>query len=308
MLTIFSTPKPFHGHIGVIQRNALRSWTLLDPEVQVILFGDDAGASEIAKELGIRHESEIRRAEQGTKYLDYLFDRAQQIAQHDVLCYVNCDIMLTTNFRDCVERVAALRRPFLMVGHRWDIDIAEPWDFKRRDWGERLNATASQHGKQRPSWFIDYFVFTRGLYRDLPPLVIGRVGWDNWLIWKARSQKVLVVDASECFKAVHQNHDYSYHPAGAAGVWTDELARRNYELAGGMSHIFTIDDATHRIAASWKIVRTPLRKKLVLAKNLLFDAFVHRTFRLRERLGMRRQGWLGSLLRSAGAGRDSRRV
>ena len=28
MLTIFTTPKPFRGHIGIIQRNALKSWTI----------------------------------------------------------------------------------------------------------------------------------------------------------------------------------------------------------------------------------------------------------------------------------------
>ena len=43
------------------------------------------------------------------------------------------------------------------------------------------------------------------------------------------------MDASESVLAVHQNHNYGYHPAGKTGVWTDELARRNYELAGGSS-------------------------------------------------------------------------
>jgi hypothetical protein len=45
--------------------------------------------------------------------------------------------------------------------------------------------------------------------------------------------------------AIHQNHDYGYHPAGKAGVWSDELSRRNYALAGGRWHLRTIDDATH---------------------------------------------------------------
>lgn len=38
----FTTAKPFVGHNGVIQRNALRSWTLLHPGVEVILFGKSA--------------------------------------------------------------------------------------------------------------------------------------------------------------------------------------------------------------------------------------------------------------------------
>lgn len=29
MLTIFATPKPFQGHVGIIQRNAIGSWVRL---------------------------------------------------------------------------------------------------------------------------------------------------------------------------------------------------------------------------------------------------------------------------------------
>ena len=45
MLTFFSTPKPFVGHIDVIQRNALRSWRQIHPDIEILLFGDDAGAA-----------------------------------------------------------------------------------------------------------------------------------------------------------------------------------------------------------------------------------------------------------------------
>jgi len=58
MLTIFSTPKPFLGHIDVIQRNALQSWKRLHPDVEIILFGDDNGAAEVCRDRGgegVRH-------------------------------------------------------------------------------------------------------------------------------------------------------------------------------------------------------------------------------------------------------------
>jgi hypothetical protein len=85
MLTFFTTAKPFLGHSGVIQRNALRSWVRLRPDVEVILFGDDEGAAEIARESSIRHEPQVQRIEHGTKRLDAMFARAQAIARHDVL-------------------------------------------------------------------------------------------------------------------------------------------------------------------------------------------------------------------------------
>ena len=91
MLTLFTTAKPFVGHECVIQRNALKSWRLLHPDVEVILFGEEEGAGEAARELQLRHERYVERSARGTKRLDYMFERAQAIARHEVLCYCNCD-------------------------------------------------------------------------------------------------------------------------------------------------------------------------------------------------------------------------
>ena len=38
MLTLFTTAKAFTGHSEIIQRNALKSWTLLHPDVEIILW------------------------------------------------------------------------------------------------------------------------------------------------------------------------------------------------------------------------------------------------------------------------------
>src|SRR6266478_8679291 len=104
MLTIFATPKPFEGHIKVIQRNAIQSWTLLHPDCEVILFGDEQVTAEVARELGIWHIPDVRRSKLGTKRLDCMFARAQEIARHDLLCYSNCDIILVQSFREAVVR------------------------------------------------------------------------------------------------------------------------------------------------------------------------------------------------------------
>lgn len=52
------------------------------------------------------------------------------------------------------------------------------------------------------------------------------------------------MDVSAAVVAVHQNHDYSHVLQGKDGVYSGEEARRNYELAGGWSHLRTIADAT----------------------------------------------------------------
>jgi hypothetical protein len=244
MLTIFTTAKPFRGHTAIIQRNALQSWKALHPGIEIILFGDDDGAADAAQEYGLRHEPHVERNAWGTKRLDFMFARAQAIARHEILCYINCDIILMQDFCRALERVRAAHRQFLMVGRRWDTDITAPLAFATPHWEEDLRAIVLRHGRRCSAEWIDYFVFSRGLYGpDMPPFVL-RVFWDNWLLWKALDSGKPVIDASRAVMAVHQNHDYSYHPQGKAGVWSGEEAGLNAQLAGGWRHLRTIADAT----------------------------------------------------------------
>src|ERR1700750_1586125 len=142
MLTFFTTAKAFLGHDGVIQRNALASWKRLDPEIEVILFGDDAGAAEVCARMGLRHERHVTRHESGTKYVDFIFKRAQEIARHEYLCFSNCDILLAEDFRLAFEKVRKWREKFLFVARRWDVDVTEPIAFDRVEWARELRDLA----------------------------------------------------------------------------------------------------------------------------------------------------------------------
>lgn len=250
MITFFTTAKPFRGHNGVTQRNALKSWRLLHPQVGVILFGSDEGAEEVSGELGLRHEACIERAAERTRRADFMFRRAQEIARNDVLCYANCDIVLMSDFRDAVGRVSAAHPKFLMVGRRWDTEVREPIDYEASDWEDKVRQRVLKEGRQRDGGWIDYFAFSRGLYVDLPPLVVGRVYWDNWMVWRALEDRCPVVDVSPVVMAVHQNHDYSHHPEGKQGVWGDDEAKRNLDQAGGPGRLRSIGDATEVLRAA----------------------------------------------------------
>lgn len=246
MITFFCTPKPFRGHIGIIQRNAIRSWTLTHPDAEIILFGNEEGAAEAARDLGVRHETEVGRNSLGTPFLSSLFDGADRLARHDRLCFLNADILLTGDLLAASRRLTEMHERSLMVGRRCDVDITEPWDFSAPDWCQRVRSLAHERGRMRPSQWIDYFVYPRGLLRgQIPPFVIGRTSYDNWLLWKVRSMGVPVVDATEVVLTVHQNHDYSFHPGGQSGLWQDVEARQNSALLG--KHYATIDNATHRL-------------------------------------------------------------
>jgi len=293
MLTLFTIPKPFRGHIDITQRNTLRSWKLLAPEVEVIVFGDEEGAAEVCREFGLRHEPEIVRNEFGTPFLNHAFDRAQQIARHEWLCYSNCDIVLMSDFLEALRTLQAWRSRFMMVGRRWDTDITQPLGFDAANWEQSLRQTACERGKQRgPDW-IDYFAFRRGACAGLPAFVVGRPCWDHWLVWWMRHCRVPVVDVSEAVVAVHQNHDYSYHPQGEKGAREGPEFQRNRALVGSWRHMNTIDDASHVLKAGvvrrsyghwetqWRRERTSVRNRLLVT-----------TGPVRHRLGLRRSNKL----------------
>jgi hypothetical protein len=295
MLTIFSTPKPFKGHNDVIQRNALKSWTLLHPDVEVILFGNEEGAAEACKDLGIRHEPHVRRNEHGTKYLNYFFDRANEISRHNILCYANCDIMLASDFRAALEVTSKTYGDFLMIGRRWATNISEPWDFNQSAWDRQLRSLALLTGKRNgPSW-VDYFCFSRDLYyRKMPPFLIGRDGWDPWLIWSAHKSAVPLVDASRAVVAVHQNHDYAYLKQGAAVSHKEEEIRYNATLGKGSGwHYYAVNAATKQVVNG--NLRTnplawfgPIERRIECNFYSTWFSFLKVTRAIRHPLGLRR--------------------
>ena len=59
MITVFSVPKPFEGHIGIIQCNAIKSWKKLDPKCEIILYGNEKGVKEIAEKFDLIHIPDI---------------------------------------------------------------------------------------------------------------------------------------------------------------------------------------------------------------------------------------------------------
>ena len=115
MITLFTLPKPFVGHIGMIQRNAIQSWTRLHPEIDILMFGSEQGTAEIAAEFGIRHFPDVDVNEYGTPRMSGYFQQAEEAARHSRMCYVNADIVL---FPDLLEAVAKVDLAKFVMGGR----------------------------------------------------------------------------------------------------------------------------------------------------------------------------------------------
>jgi hypothetical protein len=261
-LTIFATPKKFDGHIGVIQRNAIFSWTRMNPKPEIILFGHEPGTAECAAEFGLRHIPNVKCNQWGTPLVSDLFEQAERLGQGAILGYVNSDIILFDDFIEALARVSTWQDHFLMVGRRTDLDLKQAVDFDG-NWASRLRDQAQREGKLQIARSIDYFAFSRGLYPSIPPLAIGRFWWDNWLLWKARSLRAKVIDASQAVLVIHQNHDYShttYGPSKEEMMASDECILNarltceqnpsDYDEGFFWRYAYTIDDATDKLTAA----------------------------------------------------------
>jgi hypothetical protein len=250
-LTFFTTCKPFEREFAVIQRNALGSWTKAYPGCEFIVFGDEPGVSESCREFGLRQISQIQRSEYGTPLLNGLLEEVEHATNSDILAFINADIMLTQGLTPAIDAVRRCFEKFLLIARRWNVELQHSWNFDHFDWERELRRYARNRGVLEPPYGgVDLFVYTRGLWRNLPPFAVGRTRWDSALIYEARKLRVPIVDATDDVFSVHPNHDYSHVRPVVPGRAKGLEAEVNEKLLGGEEFIFTPLNATHRLSRS----------------------------------------------------------
>jgi hypothetical protein len=246
-VTFFTTLKPMQGRIKTIQYNALRSWQELGIG-DIIMFGDEPGVADAAREFGAGHVKIVRRNEYGTVYVNDIFQQADRHASTELLCFINADIILTTGLKKTIEAVGAsgLKR-FLLTGRRTNLDLSAPIDY-RAGWESWLTEYAKANGKLTMPESMDYFVYPKGYWNKYPPFTIGRPRYDNWMIREAKYRGDKVIDATGMVLAVHQNHDYRHiQGAPANSPYDSPESRANIKLYGEKEPCYSTLDADYKL-------------------------------------------------------------
>jgi hypothetical protein len=235
------------------------------------------------------------------------------VARSPLWCLINADIMLLEDFLPAVDRVATSFEKFLMIGECRDLGIEGHLGVRDAEVREQLRVRALEEGRLRGCAALDYFVFPRPLFDPVPPFLIGRACFDNWLVWRARDRGHPVVDATRSVVAIHQSHDYSHVAGGKNAAYYGEEALYNRGLAGvgknpyvpaPAATLYSLDDATHRLDSRghaepylWSTLR--IRARARFAKWLIDVKIVipllESIFLLRKRLGLLdlRTRWFG---------------
>lgn len=139
---------------------------------------------------------------------------------------------------------------FLLVGRRWELDVPAAIDFDNESWADDVRRNVTERGQYYPPRWIDYFIYRRGFWPDLPPLLLGRNKCDNWLLWKATSLGAALIDGSSAVEAIHQSHERTFSALGRLPpsytidqVRLSEEANTNFRMAASIFHFRTICDA-----------------------------------------------------------------
>lgn len=249
-ISVVMTPKAFVGADRTLQRVAIESWHRAGAEV--LLFGDDRGTAEVCEDVGCVHVPDVTRSSSGRPMLDEVMLRGQERATNDIVVFVNADIAVVGDVRGALVNIAARMPSFLAVAPRREVTV--PGD------DAQVMLTVSDLGDLRgvtgPASAIDFFAFPRGQLTTFPPFVVGRPGWDNWMIYHHRERRIPIVEIGEAVRLLHLDH----RPGYASGKVTDGIhpeAQSNLALAAWATH-FSLDDVTHVLRAGL-VLRTRRR-------------------------------------------------
>ena len=93
----------------------------------------------------------------------------------------------------------------MVIGRRCDVPVINRTLYLPDD----VEHVAASEGKLHPSGGIDYFAIADNRYpwHRVPDLVIGRPGYDNFLVSTASLCNVSVVDATKTVVALHQTDE-----------------------------------------------------------------------------------------------------
>ena len=257
MLTIFAIPKPFYGHIDIIQRNAIKSWSLLQPKCEIILFNDEKNTTcRVAKEFGIPCITDVKRDKFGVPLFKDVFTKILEQSKNKLLASVSPDVILMNDFPRAVEQMSF--PDFLMMGRAWNLDVKEKIDFNSVNWEQELRKRINKEGKLEGMSAGNYWIFPRYLKFNFLSFTPGLRGVDNWLIYETKRQKIPVIDTTEAVDVIHQNHE----------PYKNIHQKRN-EAALNLTEMCTLRDADW-ILTSNGLERPPYPRRLFNKMSLFY--------------------------------------
>ena len=237
LITLFTTFK-YNAEKTIAFKNTIRNWALLAPVVRPVLYhpGGNTFLSQFAREHGWFLYVCPRVGKTGVPILRSMFYHAQRAFINKTLFYgyANSDILFDHNLLITLE---ALKRELERERDRLKqiFVIGRRTNYKFKPHQELFNLTSvsqlARSGDLFHDYAQDYFITTHSGFQwdTIPDFVVGRVGYDNWLVATAFKRNMSVVDATATVTALHQT---GADGSRASWMLNNNELYENYRLVG----------------------------------------------------------------------------
>ena len=269
MITVLASPKRFIDSTKTLQDNAINSWIKQFGKENICLFGDNE-TKENSDRLGVNYDRPETN-ESGLPLINSIFNIARNRFSTEYFLFINSDIILLSDLKNSVEMLSKrFMDGFLLIGRRTNLDVKEIINFSNKNIECELREQASRNGKLVDLTSIDYFLFPHDSFKEIPPLRVGRAGYDNIIIfWAKKHEKIAVVDGTKSILAIHQNHNYGHVNGGKNEVYLGREAKENIAMVGNNERLFFINESDYKIANE-KIIKNH-GPKYYMSKRYLFN-------------------------------------
>ena len=269
MITVLASPKRFIDSTKTLQDNAINSWIKQFGKENICLFGDNE-TKENSDRIGVNYDRPETN-ESGLPLINSIFNIARNRFSTEYFLFINSDIILLSDLKNSVEMLSKrFMDGFLLIGRRTNLDVKEIINFSNKNIECELREQASRNGKLVDLTSIDYFLFPHDSFKEIPPLRVGRAGYDNIIIfWAKKHEKIAVVDGTKSILAIHQNHNYGHVNGGKNEVYLGREAKENIAMVGNNERLFFINESDYKIANE-KIIKNH-GPKYYMSKRYLFN-------------------------------------
>ena len=205
-LTFITVPRPLlKDKQRQTMKLALASWLGCSKKSHVLLFinrseFDPTGKipDEIDKEFGsgrVIYAGGIRSDHSGVPYINEWFIQGIKHSPSKYVTFINSDILLSSGWLNRVKQVFGIMEshdlPAFLIGQRIDFDLKDEQfkmiKFTQKDILSTIDHVVeiSSHNDHSP-YGIDTFTFKADDPpfdpQMIPPFIMGRYNWDNWII------------------------------------------------------------------------------------------------------------------------------
>ncbi|KAK8799625.1 hypothetical protein WA158_006173 [Blastocystis sp. Blastoise] len=230
---------------NVIQMNTIKNIGMLSPYLTLTIYDKIGDYSNITNQYNnIFVSTNFNENQFHTPFLGSILYDLEHSIEADYYGYINGDILLPPTVIDLFHEITKMRErkliknKLLVVGRRLNVNIYE------KDTSLYTPETQSQFFERyftTKEQFIsvaqDYFLYTKSTFdlSHLPPVVIGRNGYDNYLVSYCYAQPSIdLIDASNALAVLHQTDSHGNWAGGRDNGdkgWNLMLTEQNITVA-----------------------------------------------------------------------------